>query len=186
MTEVGETVMKKIGLLGPNTAVPLDGGPRLGRMLHYCSHAESTTENPLWCGSHLDHGLFTALLPAAYFLDGKKIAEPLEAGLFVKTPCDGFFKKVVADDPEVLLFQVGEFAQLATNDQIIATEHRVHKAHGPVERYTMALFFEPRYETIIHSLSELTKDPRYGGVAGQPCSFLHWHEESTKQYVGIR
>jgi isopenicillin N synthase-like dioxygenase len=183
MAEMGDFVMTKLGLLGSKTTVLLDGGPRLGRMLYYGKCTESAIENPLWCGSHFDHGLFTALLPAFYFLDGNEVVEPIEAGLYIKTPIDGIFKKVVANDHEVLLFQVGEFGQLVTNDEIRATEHCVHKASGHIERYTMALFFEPPYESIIHSSSELTKDARYGGVAGEPCSYLRWHEESSKRYI---
>jgi isopenicillin N synthase-like dioxygenase len=67
-----------------------------------------------------------------------KVPEPPEAGLFVKV--QGTFKKVAAD-PEVMMFQVGEFGQLVTNDAIRATEHRVHKAPDSIERYAMALFF---------------------------------------------
>lgn len=183
MSEMGTAVMNKINLIGDNTGIYLDGVPRVGRMLYYRKNENSAAENPLWCGAHLDHGLFTALLPAFYFVDGEAIPEPIEAGLFIKTTSEGAFKKVVADDPEVMLFQVGEFGQLATNDAIKATEHRVHKALGCVERYTMALFFDAPMDGIIHSFSELTKDSRYGEVPGGPCSYRHWHEESFNRYI---
>lgn len=173
MSEMGEAVMKKIGLVGPNTGISLDAVPRVGRMLYYKKNKDSALENPFWCGAHLDHGLFTALLPAFYFLNAEPTCEPIEAGLFVRTNADGTFKKVVSDDPEILLFQVGEFGQLATNDKIKATEHRVHKARGCIERYTMALFFDAPMDTIIYSSSELTKDARYGGGLGEPCSYRH-------------
>lgn len=182
MSEVGEAMMEKIGLLGTSTGISLEGFPRMGRMLYYHKTGE-TADNPFWCGSHFDHGMFTALLPAFYFAKGKMIAEPVEAGLFVRTHLQGVFKKVVADDPEIMLFQVGEFGQLATNDAIRATEHRVHKALDSVERYTMALFFNAPMETIIHSTSELTQDTRYGGASGDPCSYQRWHEESFKRYI---
>ncbi len=183
MSETGKAVMEKIGLLGSNTGIDIDNAPRMGRMLYYCKNENSAVENPFWCGAHFDHGVFTALLPAFYFINGEAISEPIEAGLFVKTTLEGVFKKVVADDPEVLLFQVGEFGQLATNDAIKATEHRVHKASGCVERYTMALFFDAPMESVIHSHSELTQDPRYGANPGGACSYRHWHEESFKRYI---
>ncbi|HEX2583304.1 MAG TPA: hypothetical protein VHL30_04225, partial [Chlamydiales bacterium] len=69
------------------------------------------------------------------------------------------------------------------NDAIRATEHRVQKASGSVERYAMAVFFEPPLNTTIHSLSELTQDARYGGAAGSPCSYQRWSEESFKRYI---
>lgn len=183
MSEMGTAIMEKIGLLGPQYGISLDGIPRLGRMLHYSKSTESHNDNPYWCGSHFDHGLFTALLPAFYFDKGVPVAEPEEAGLFIKTTAEGKFQKIVADDPDVLLFQVGEFAQVVTNDAIRATEHRVHKASGTVERYTMALFFDPPMDTVVHSYSELAKDVRYGGVPGAPCTARRWCDESYNRYL---
>lgn len=183
MSEMGEAVMKKIGLVGSSTGIYLDGLPRVGRMLYYRKNKDSALENPFWCGAHFDHGLFTALLPAFYFLNGELTSEPIEAGLFVRTTLGGTFKKVISDNPEVMLFQVGEFGQLATNDTIKATEHRVHKAPGCIERYTMALFFDAPMDTVIHSSSILTNDERYGGSSGAPCSYRQWHEESFNRYL---
>lgn len=183
MSEMGESVMKKINLVGPCTGIYTSEVPRVGRMLYYRKSMDSTVDNPYWCGAHFDHGMFTALLPAFYFVNGEAVSEPVEAGLFVRTTVGGAFKKVVADDPNVLLFQVGEFGQLATNDAIKATEHRVHKADGNIERYTMALFFDAPMEAVIHSLSELTKDDRYGGAPGEACSYRHWHEASFNRYI---
>ncbi len=183
MAEMGEAVMKKVGLIGANTGISIDGIPRLGRMLYYRKSENSAAENPFWCGAHFDHGMFTTILPSFYFANGEAIPEPREAGLFVKTTLGGVFKKVVADDPEVMMFQVGEFGQLVSDDAIRATEHRVHKASGCVERYTMALFFDAPLDTVIHSVSELTKDARYGGTSGEPCSYRQWHEESFKRYL---
>jgi isopenicillin N synthase-like dioxygenase len=183
MAEMGEAVMKKIGLVGAKTGIYVDGIPKAGRMLYYRKGENSAAENPLWCGAHFDHGLFTVLLPAFYFAEGRQVPEPLEAGLFVKTTSEGVFKKVLADDPDVMMFQVGEFGQLATDDAIKATEHRVHKASGLIERYTMALFYDAPMDTVVHSHSELTGDSRYGGKAGDPCSYQRWHEESFKRYI---
>ncbi len=183
MSEMGTAIMETIGLLGPESVINLEGIPRLGRMLYYRKSTESQNGNPHWCGSHFDHGLFTALLPAFYFDEGVPVVEPEEAGLFIKTTREGVFEKIVADDPDVLLFQVGEFAQLATSDAIRATEHRVHKASGSVERYTMALFFVPPIDTVVYSYSELSKDARYGGVPGAPCTAQRWNDESYNRYL---
>ena len=183
MSEMGQAVMRKIGLLGSNTNISLNDTSSVGRMLYYKTNEDNINKNPFWCGAHFDHGLFTALLPAFYFLDGKPTEEPIEAGLFVKTHWDNRFKKVVSD-PGVLLFQAGEFGQLATDDQIKATEHRVHKANNALERYTMALFLVPKdLDIVIHSFSALTSDQRYGGILGAPCSYRQWEEGSFRRYL---
>lgn len=184
MSAMGKSIMYKIGLLGEKTGIELGDVPQVGRMLYY-KGTDSANDNPYWCGAHYDHGMFTVLLPAFYYVDGDGMPEPFGAGLYVKTPADGLFKKVVFDDQDVMLFQVGEFGQLATDDAIRATEHRVQKAPGYVERFTMALFFDAPMGTEIHSHSELTQDARYGGNAGDPCTYQHWHEESFNRYIVI-
>lgn len=181
MAETAQIIMEKIALTGPSNGIFVEDTPKVGRMLYYQKSEDTAVYNPYWCGAHFDHGLFTALIPATYFIAGERVPEPEEAGLFVKI--NGEFTKVQAD-PEVMLFQVGEFGQLVSGDKIMATEHRVHKAHSPqVERYAMALFFEAPMDTLIHSTSVLTQDSRYGGNAGDPCSYQHWSEESFKRYI---
>lgn len=181
MAETAQILMEKIGLTGSSSGIFVNDTPKVGRMLYYQKSEDTSMHNPYWCGAHFDHGLFTALTPAAYFIAGKPVPEPEEAGLFVKVK--GEFKRVQSD-PEIMLFQVGEFGQLVTNDKIMATEHRVHKAYSPqVERYAMALFFEAPMDTVIHSTSTLTQDSRYGGSAGDPCSYQHRTEESFKRYI---
>ena len=86
-------------------------------------------------------------------------------------------------DPDVMMFQVGEFGQLAMDDQIRATEHCVKKAPENIERYAMALFFAAPMDFEIHSQSVLTEDSRYGGHKGEVCSFKSWHEASLKRYL---
>ena len=181
MTQIGKELMEKIGLLGPNAFVPELDEHQVGRMLCYSKSSDSQKDNPLWCGAHYDHGVFTALLPAAYFDENwNQIPEPEEAGLFVRAPEETEFKKVVADDPDVMLFQVGEFGQLATNDAIKATEHRVQKADGFVTRITKAQFFALPESYEIESTSILTQDARYGG--GRFCRYGEWHNASLARY----
>jgi isopenicillin N synthase-like dioxygenase len=181
IAEVGRAVMQKVGLLNALTFEEVPNG--IARMLHYRKSSEASMDNPFWCGAHLDHGPFTGLLPAFYFMDGVPVEEPIEAGLFVKARNEETFKKVVADGKEVLLFQVGEFGQLATNDAIRATKHYVHKAEGNIERYALAFFFDPSMDAPIHSFSELTQDERYGGKPGDPCTYRQWHEGSFHRYI---
>jgi isopenicillin N synthase-like dioxygenase len=181
MLKTAALVMEKIDLIGPSTGISIDNIPQVGRMLYYQKNLDTYGENPFWCGAHYDHGMFTAITPGTYFMEGQPIAEPEEAGLFVRI--GDKFKKIKAD-PEVMMFQVAEFGQLVTNDAIMATEHRVHKAKSPqIERYALALFFDVPMDTVIHSLSCLTQDTRYGGKAGEACLYQHWVEESFKRYI---
>jgi isopenicillin N synthase-like dioxygenase len=181
MNEMAELLMYKIDLLGDRTGISLDKDACLGRMLYY--RKGDYDGNPQWCGAHFDHSLFTAILPAVYFVDGKQIPEPAEAGLFIRTSEDAPFKKVVADDLDVMMFQVGEFGQLVKNDGIRATEHRVHKAIGAIERYTLAIFYKAPNDASIRSTSVLTNDARYGAKAGEPCTYQQWDEASFRRYL---
>src|SRR4029079_14978530 len=94
-----------------------------GRMLHYHKIKETVLLNPNWCGAHFDHGVFTGLMPAYYFREGEEVEEPQEAGLFIMPARGNQFEKIHAADKSILLFQAGEFAQLATHDHIRATKH---------------------------------------------------------------
>lgn len=174
-------VMKKIDLI--DVFIPAEKvNSGMGRMLHYSKQSDATMDNPFWCGAHFDHGLFTALLPGYYFLNGNRVEEPIEAGLFVRKSSAENFKKIVASDPDVMLFQVGEFGQLASNDAITATEHRVQKAYGEIERFTMAFFVSAAMDTVIRSQSILNKDSRYGNHSEGECTYQEWHEATFNRY----
>lgn len=178
MFDTGIKLLESIDLMVKNN-IDINKITGFGRMLHYRKQSDATMLNPYWCGAHYDHSLITALLPAFYFIGDEPVAEPEEAGLFVRTKNE--YKKVVSDDPDVLLFQVGEFGQLAMDDEISATEHRVHKARGGIERFTLAVFYDPALDTVVHSKSVLTKDARYG--TEESCTYQRWSEESYKRYL---
>lgn len=155
-----------------------------GRMLHYHKENDTSNLNPNWCGAHYDHGIFTGLMPAYYFKDGKEVDEPEEAGLFIRPRDGSTFEKVRLTDKSVLLFQVGEFGQLALNDQIRATEHLVVKAKENIERFSFALFYSADANVSIHSSSELTKDARYSENVRQDGSIKYsdWEAASYARY----
>jgi len=155
-----------------------------GRMLHYHKESDATNENPDWCGAHLDHGVFTGLIPAYYYRDGFEIDEPDEAGLYI-VPSDGHqFEKINASEKDVLLFQVGEFGQLISNDGIKATKHMVRKARGQIERFTFALFYSADDNTIIKSHSTLIHDERYAlhQCPDGSISYDKWQKASFDRY----
>lgn len=183
MLETARSVVEKVGLVGPDRKMPLEGITGVGRMLHYRKAADTTADNPYWCGAHFDHGLFTALAPAFYFDGEEQVAEPEEAGLFVRAAGEEGFKKVDAGRDDVMLFQMGEFGQLAADDAMQATEHRVHKADGNIERHTLAVFLSPPFDTVIRSESSLRFDSRYGEE--KEVSFKDWHLRSLERYRNV-
>lgn len=192
MFESGQKLLKLTGTIPDSSGVVLDDVNGVGRMLHYMS--DPSENNPLLCGEHKDHGLITALLSPFYTQDGKPIPEPDEAGLFVQPPHSDKYLKVASNDPEVLLFQAGEFAQLATNSGMQATnggmqatKHLVRKAaQVGIERFTMAVFIGPDNNAAIRSTDTLTTDPRYAECLAKSgdgtCRYPDWHIASMKKY----
>ena len=188
--ELGELIFRTgkhlLNFLGLNETLGIhqDGLQGYGRMLHYHKEKETRQTNPNWCGAHFDHGVFTGLMPAYYFRDGEEVSEPEEAGLFIRPTNGKNFEKVKASDKSILLFQVGEFGQLASNDHYRATQHLVRKAEGNIERFTFALFYSADVQAVIHSTSELTKDARYAENSAADGSICYgkWQEASYARY----
>lgn len=179
-----------LNIIGLNHSIGLNHHNLVGygRMLHYHQENNTVNENHEWCGAHVDHGLFTGLIPAYYFRDGIEMNEPDDAGLYI-VPSNGHqFEKINCSDKEVLLFQVGEFGQLISNDRIKATKHMVRKASGQIERFTFALFYNADHHTIIKSNSELTQDARYqlNQFADGSISYENWQKASLDRYRAIR
>ena len=155
-----------------------------GRMLHYHKENDATNVNMNWCGAHFDHGVFTGLIPAYYFRDGVEIEEPEEAGLYIARDVDCEFEKIDVSDKSILLFQVGEFGQLISNDRIRATCHMVKKSCGGVERYSFALFHSAAEHVVIQSKSRLTEDARYkqNQLSDGSISYGKWEAASYERY----
>jgi isopenicillin N synthase-like dioxygenase len=141
------------------------------RMLYY-----GPVDNPKaveWCGEHRDHGLITGLCPGTYFLNGKKVLQPPKTGLFVRG-------EEVSVSNDVLLFQIGEVAELITNGAVTATEHEVRKAIGGYERYNLAVFLVPSFTYKIKST--LTK---YNDRFSPGMSFADWNDRSYAKYNDV-
>lgn len=192
--ELGELIFNTgkvlLNIIGLNDSVGLNHEKLVGygRMLHYHKESDTTNENPNWCGAHLDHGVFTGLIPAYYFRDGIEINEPEEAGLYI-VPSDGNqFEKINSSEKEILLFQVGEFGQLISDDHIKATKHMVRKAKGHIERFTFALFYSADDNTIIKSNSKLIQDERYKlhQLPDGRISYGEWQRASFDRYRAMK
>ncbi len=184
----GKILLNKIGLYEERAGLLFDRLIGYGRMLHYHKQNKRSDENPDWCGAHVDHGLFTGLIPAYYFRNEVELEEPEEAGLYILPPQGKQFEKIFATDKNILLFQVGEFGQLLSNDRIQATKHVVRKAQGEIERFTFALFFVPDDNTVIQSNSILTQDERYKlhQLADGSLRYGEWHQASFERYRAKR
>lgn len=181
--ETGKLLLDAMGL-NESVGLQLDGLSGYGRMLHYHKENDETNENPYWCGAHYDHGVFTGLIPAYYFRDGVEVNEPAESGLFIARPQSDVLEKINAADKSILLFQVGEFGQLLSNDRIMATKHTVKKTQGGIERFTFALFYSAHDDTLIKSTSILNKDVRYQNnqFADGSIDYASWQRASFERY----
>jgi len=188
--ELGELIFNTgkllLNAMGLNESVGLahEALTGYGRMLHYHKESDVTNANPYWCGAHFDHGVFTGLMPAYYFRDGNEVDEPEEAGLYIKPTEGQEFEKINATDKSILLFQVGEFGQLISNDRIRATKHLVKKAKGGIERFTFALFYSAQDDVLIKPHSILTKDTRYAHHQLEDGSITYgkWQQASYERY----
>ena len=159
-----------------------------GRMLHYHKENDATNDNPDWCGAHFDHGVFTGLLPAYYFQNGIEVDEPEEAGLYIVPSSGEHFEKVGTPEKDVLLFQVGEFGQLASHDQIKATQHKVCKAKDGIERFSFALFYSAQDQVTIQSQSQLIQDERYtlNQTPDGTIQYGAWQKASFERYRAMQ
>lgn len=181
--QTGKHILNVIGL-NEKAGLKHEGFRGYGRMLHYHKEGNLTDANPDWCGAHLDHSLFTGLMPAYYYRDGQLVDEPEEAGLSIVPSYGTAFEKVHAEDRSLLLFQVGEFGQIASNDRIKATRHIVKKAKGGIERFTLAIFFNADPESIVKSTSVLCQDERYTSNMNPDgtITYKEWERASFERY----
>ncbi|WP_131782877.1 2OG-Fe(II) oxygenase family protein [Legionella gresilensis] len=180
---IGKKLLTKLGL---NEEIDLNHDllRGFGRMLHYQRPTDLSEKKDNWCGAHYDHGLFTGLTPASYFKDNEEVEEPKEAGLYILPHNSQHFEKVEIPHQDILLFQVGEFAQLLSHDRFTATKHMVKRAPAGIERFTYALFFSPAEKMSIKSASLLTKDLRYSEnqTAEGYLQYKDWDNASLKLY----
>ena len=162
--QTGKELMPQVGL-------DLDQVTGMARMLYYAPVNENTNDtNPNWCAEHRDHSVITGLCPAIFVKGGEIVSKPSNCGLYVKGESVSF-------PNDVLIFQIGETAQLITDGKITATDHYVKKAIGDYERYTMALFFDCDKEISIYSsVTEYNDRFRQGMTYGE------WSEASFNKY----
>merc|ERR1711862_388647 len=147
----------------------------VARMLHYSAIPEGEDDgNPNWCGLHKDHGLFTGLGPERYFLSGKQTAKPPNSGLYI-------LNNEIYPKDDVILFQIGEALELATNGRTTATEHYVQKAFLGYERYALAVFFQPNEDMALSCQNEYVLK-KYADRYSPDMTYRVWNDRSLARY----
>jgi isopenicillin N synthase-like dioxygenase len=138
------------------------------RMLYYGPiHNPKAVE---WCGEHRDHGLLTGLCSGTYYLNGQKTSQPSGTGLFIRG-------EEISVPDNVLLFQIGEIADLITDGAVTATDHQVRKAVGGYERYNLAVFLSPLPTYAVQSNLTKYNDRFLPGIL-----YSEWAQRSFAKY----
>lgn len=164
---VGQEILPHVGFKGDTAA--------LARMLHYKSVPESEEDgNPNWCGVHRDHGIITGLCPEVFYRDGKMAARPEGSGLYIEGA-------PVAPAKHIMLFQMGEVMELLTNGKVRATDHWVVKAKDGLERFALAVFFDPLDEFAIHC-DDAEVVAKYTDRFTDGISYKEWGDRSYAKY----
>lgn len=181
--DTGKHLLNMLGL-GDELGLTANKITGYGRMLHYHKENDATNANPDWCGAHLDHCLLTGLMPAYYLQHEKFVSEPKEAGLYIVPTGESEFIKIDADN-NIMLFQIGEFGQIVSNDRVRATRHIVKKSKDGIERFAFALFINPTNDYVARSTSILTTDQRYRDHVKTDGTLLYgdWHQASFARYI---
>lgn len=122
----------------------------VSRLLHYYPLAERGSE---WCGWHNDNSLVTALLPALFFNDetGDEIDAPEGAGLAVSANGNQTLLRLPGPEEDVILFQIGEAAQVLSGGALVATPHAViaGESNSQTSRDSFAVFVEPNWDEML-------------------------------------
>lgn len=169
MFETGKEILPLIGLNNENLKA-------LGRMLHYAKPSEmDADDNPNWCGVHRDHGYFTALIPSLFMKDGQPVKKPAGSGLHI------YDREVVVPD-DVMMFQVGEAAELISDGKIKATPHHVKKAYGGLERFTLALFMDTPFDVKMRVSDPKKINPDYISRYEPDITYGEWSKRSYNRY----
>ena len=123
------------------------------RCLYYPPHPVNPKFNQLGAGAHTDAGVLTLL------------AQDETGGLEVQNASGEWLRAEVI--PDTLVVNIGDMAARWTNDRYRSTKHRVMNASGR-ERYSMAYFHGPAYDTIIACIPtclEPGEQPKYPPVS---------------------
>jgi len=136
---------------------------RLNHYPQYPLDSAGDAQRPLGVGEHTDSGALTVLLQ-----DDQPGLEVLRDGRW----------HLVEPRPDALVVNIGDIVQVWSNDQYRAPLHRV-VTNPAQQRYSMAFFLNPSYETIYEPLpTTVTLD--------RPASYrpISWREFRTLRAAG--
>jgi len=123
------------------------------RCLRYPPHPQHPKFNQLGAGAHTDAGVLTLL------------AQDDAGGLEVQNTQGEWLRAEVI--PDTLVVNLGDCAARWTNDRYRSTKHRVMNAVSGRERYSMAYFHGPSYDTRIECIPtclEPGEAPKYAPI----------------------
>uniref|UniRef100_A0A7S3QLD7 Fe2OG dioxygenase domain-containing protein n=2 Tax=Dunaliella tertiolecta TaxID=3047 RepID=A0A7S3QLD7_DUNTE len=115
------------------------------RPLHYAPKVSAPSEGVFGAGAHSDYGMLTLL---------KTDDVP---GLQIHTDATGWMD--VPPKPECFIINLGDMLERWTNGMYKSTLHRVVNTTGK-ERYSLACFFEPNFDTIVECLPQCCSPER--------------------------
>jgi len=119
------------------------------RLLHYSSEKSEPSKGLFGCGAHSDYGMVTLLLTDE------------NAGLEINTPNEGWVP--IPPKKGAFIVNIGDMLERWTNGLFRSTIHRVIST-GDNERYSIAFFFDPNFDTKVECLETCCSDdnqPKY-------------------------
>ena len=110
------------------------------RLIHYPSAEDFSSYDALGIQPHTDYGFLTIL------------AQDQVCGLEIQLPDGGWIPLPYV--PGALIINIGDALARWTNDNFNSTPHRVVSPSSGVDRYSVAMFFDPDVGAVIRCLSQ--------------------------------
>ena len=115
------------------------------RLLHYANETSQPDDGIFACGAHSDYGMLTFLLTDE------------NPGLEIFNPQDGSWLRV-PPKPTAFVINLGDMLERWTNGTFKSTLHRVVTAGGGVERYSIPVFYDPHFDSVVEVLDVFCQD----------------------------
>lgn len=138
------------------------------RLHRYPPHPENAAFNQLGAGAHTDWGVITLL------------AQDANGGLEVRNSEGRWLR--AEPIPDTFVVNLGDMVARWTNDLYTSTMHRVLNNRTGTDRYSMALFYNPKFHTRVACLP--TCLPENGRPTYPPCTAGEHINEKRLEALG--
>lgn len=146
----------------------------LGRVLYYRDVLPENDDGSKWWNTlHCDHGWLTGLTPEIYVKDGQIVPKPEGTGLHI-------LGKEISVSDDIMLIQIGEVMELASDGELTATKHEVLKAFG-YKRFAVAMFLDVPDDFVINCTNDLVKQ-KYKDRYEEGITYKEWGDKSLRKY----